>query len=245
MFNSSVTATDKSFAIDHEAFCEQVQKNGVVVNCRSLTKCKAKVISSIPDLEINATTGKYIVPPQLFMQFGWCTPNSHNAHNLVKVSTYRKIWDPDCVLTPGNQLTKAFIDDFNEIMAKELRMIKQQGMECALKQSIEMCNKFGFTMSDDFGGRAPRTYKEIYSLLTNEARKKEFNKDCVAYFETIYKIVHAVFKEDVDWLGNYVGIYAQQKSICLDNIVNKKKEGQRLHFLCKVALSSKLTLLLI
>ena len=118
-------------------FVTKRAKKGVVVNYRSLTTCEAKVISSIPELEINATTGKYIVPPQLFMQFGWCTPNSHNVHNLVKVSTYQKIWDPECVFTPGDQLTKAFIDDFNEIMAKELRMIKQQGMECALKQNIQ------------------------------------------------------------------------------------------------------------
>ena len=65
--NSSVNA-DPSFAINHEAFCDQARKKkGVVVNYRSLSTCEAKVINSIPELERNATTGKYIVPPQLFM----------------------------------------------------------------------------------------------------------------------------------------------------------------------------------
>ena len=69
------------------------KKKGVLVSYRTLTRTEAKFIASIPSLERNDTSGRYIVPPHLFMQFAWCTPNSHNVHNLQQASSYRIIWD--------------------------------------------------------------------------------------------------------------------------------------------------------
>lgn len=119
--------------IDGARFLGRIKKkNGVSVSYRTLTRTEAKVIASIPSLEINDTPGRYIVPSHLFMQFTWCAPNSHNVHNLQKVSSYRIIWDKECMIQEGYNLQTDFIEEFNSIIARELRSIKQQGMKAAL-----------------------------------------------------------------------------------------------------------------
>ena len=50
------------------------------------------------------------------------------------------------MIREGDNLQTDFIEEFNSIIARELRSIKQQGMEAALRQSIAMCDKRNLTM---------------------------------------------------------------------------------------------------
>ena len=139
----------------------------------------------------------------------------------------------------GAELTSKFIEEYNKIIARELKTIKQEGMLCALQQAIATCHKVGYTMSEQFGGRNPTSFQDIYKILTDKEREKYFNEDCVGYFKNFYKIVHSIFKEDVDWVDKYLERYAEDKKICFENIRSRKQQGERLHFLCKAATSGK------
>ena len=101
------------------------------------------------------------------------------------------------MIQEGDELQINFIEDFNLVVARELRSIKQQGMKVALHQSLVTCDKLNLILGQEFGERPPRNFDEIYGLLTNEQCKSLFNKNCAEYFVTVYQVVHSVFKEDV------------------------------------------------
>ena len=59
------------------------------INTHRLMPADVKIVNDV--LALATKDGKYVVPPQLFMQFHWCTLNSHNPQVLAKAATYRKI----------------------------------------------------------------------------------------------------------------------------------------------------------
>ena len=114
-----------------DVFIEKNKGKGFIVNGHELIIPEAKLINDVPD--IKRKRGKYVVPPQLFIQFNWSASNCQNVKVLMKVASFQIMWDSEYNLILGAELTSNFIEEYNEVITREPKVIKHQGMECALQ----------------------------------------------------------------------------------------------------------------